>query len=92
MPVVSPPLLILCTITVLCVCVLIQMLGVSATLFNSGALPDPFGASVSEGFSLPVSVPLVYTTLTALLPEPTRPDAHVPLLPHSLFHPPVFAL
>ncbi len=88
----SPHLFVACIVIVLCTCVMMQMLGVSATLWNSSALPDTFGASVFEGLSLPVSIPLVYDTLIAILPESNLPGPHIPLLTHSLFHPPVLEL
>lgn len=87
-----PQLFIVCTILVLCACVMMQMLGVPATLWHSSALPDTFGASVFEGLSLPASTPLVYDELIALLPESIRQNPHIPLLAHSLFHPPVLEL
>lgn len=85
-------LFIVCSVFVLCACVMMQMLGVGATLWNSSGLPDTFGASVFEGLSLPASTPLVYDTLNALLPEAILPSPHIPLLTHSLFHPPVLEL
>jgi hypothetical protein len=73
----------------LCACVLMQMLGIPATLWNFAPTPDAFSTSVSEGFSLPVSFPLIYATLVAFLPETIRQSPHNPLLTYALFHPPV---
>ena len=84
-----PRLLIMCTMMVLCACVLMQMLGVPATLWHFAPTPDAFSTSVSEGFSLPVSIPVIYAMLVALLPEMIRQNPHSPLLNHALFHPPV---
>lgn len=72
-----------------CACVLMQMLGVPATLWHFSPTPDAFSTSVSEGFSLPVSVPAIYATLVAFLPETIRQNPHSPLLNHALFRPPV---
>ena len=91
-PIGPPQLFIVCTVIVLCACVMLQMLGVSATMFNSSALPDTFAASVFEGLSLPASAPLPYDDFAALLPDAIPQSPHLPLLASSLFHPPVFAL
>lgn len=89
----SPQLFITMAIIVLCACVLMQMLGVSATLWNPSAMPDTLGSSLFiEGFSIPTSVPAVFQGFIALLPESLRQSPHVPLLSHALFHPPVDSL
>lgn len=41
----------------LCLCVIMQMLGASVTLFVAGDTSDEFSGSVLEGFSLPQALP-----------------------------------
>lgn len=82
-------LFIVCTIIVLCACVMMQMLGVPATQWNASVLLDTFSASVFEGFSIPASVPFIFRAVIVLVPESIQQHPHVPLLTHSLFHPPV---
>ncbi len=75
----------------LCLCVLMQMLGVPISLWSPADMADVYGASILEGYAVP-----------PLLPESSQPQrgvplreqddaSRVPLLDHSLFHPPVLA-
>ena len=76
-------------VMLLSLCVLLQMLGVPATLLTQGDPTDPLGASVLEGLSIPPSL----LRLTLLVE--TRPLAEVlsllrvPVLAFAAFHPPV---
>ena len=79
----------LCTMLLLCACILAQMLGVPAPLLDAGLLPDTFGASVFEGLTLPISTLLSCMITVTRMAGSSPPHAHVLLLPHSLFHPPV---
>jgi hypothetical protein len=73
----------------LCLCVVMQMLGVSATILNPSATPDTLGAAVLEGLAIPPAVPPVMRTPSAVLLEPRQESLHALLLTHSQFHPPV---
>jgi len=73
----------------LCLCVLVQMLGVPVTLLNPDAEADTMSSSVFEGFSIPPTLPQ-----SALSPDSAplfdvAPLLQVPLLASALFHPPL---
>jgi hypothetical protein len=73
----------------LCLCVILQMLGVPSTLLNPAF--DAVESSVFEGFALlpahPGLPPLSpFAAITDL-----RLAMHMPLLAETLFHPPVFS-
>lgn len=76
-------------IMLLCVCITIQMLGVSATLLDPAKTFDALGASVLEGFSLPPSLPLLSPSSQSVPLADRLPLIHVPLLASALFHPPL---
>jgi len=89
----SSQLFVTMAIIVLCACVLMQMLGVPATLWNPSVIPDTLGSSLFiEGFSIPASAPAVFHVFIAFLPESLQQNPHIPLLSQSLFHPPVVTL
>lgn len=73
----------------LCICVMMQMLGVPVTLLHPAANSDALEASVLEGFSVPQSLP--YLTLS---PESgpvieSHPSGQKSVLASVPFHPPV---
>jgi len=66
------------------------MLGTPATLLNPGSLPDPLGASILEGFSVPPSLIRLVPSLEVSVVTETPLFLHVPILASVLFHPPLF--
>ena len=77
------------TIVVLCLCVAMQMLGVSATMWSPSAMPDTLGAALFEGLAIPSAVPLVMGSVLVVPLETIQQSLHTPFLIHSLFHPPI---
>lgn len=80
---------VLILVTLLCLCVLFQMLGVPATLLSPADAADALGASVLEGFSLPPSLPQLAFQANTWLFVDAHPLVHVPVLASAPFHPPV---
>jgi hypothetical protein len=76
-------------VVLLCLCIVVQMLGVPVTLLNLEAAADTLTVSASEGFSVPSSFPEL-TPSVEMVPVSDAPSsAHVPVLASVLFHPPV---
>ena len=73
----------------LCLCVLLQMLGVPGTLLHPVDITDAPAASALEGFSVPPTVPQLAPSLEFILLTDVHPILHVPVLASALFHPPV---
>ena len=82
---------------VLCLFVVVQMLGVPVTLLNPVEAADTLTVSVSDGFSIPSSIPQLTRAFNTDLVTDGRPSIHcrfAPLLyfvlllsnPVSLFH------
>lgn len=73
----------------LCLCVALQMLGVPVTLLDLEGSADLSAATALEGLSLPPNpLALLVHNGSSMLPEmPLTVDT--PLLPNSLFHPPL---
>jgi hypothetical protein len=75
--------------TVLCMCVMMQMLGVPVTLLHAADVSDTIAASVLEGFSVPPMLPQL------VMSSETNPIAEIDLLEYVTafasmpFHPPV---
>lgn len=87
----SMQLFVMLTVVVLCFCVVMQMLGVPATLWDPSAMPDTLSTTLLlEGFSIPASIQAVFHSVLLRLQESLQQSPHIPLLTHSLFHPPVF--
>lgn len=76
-------------VMLLCLFVLVQMLGVPVTLLNPVAASDTLTVSVSEGFSVPSSLPQLIPAFETDPVIDAQPSVHVPVLASSLFHPPV---
>ena len=73
----------------LCVCVVLQMLGVPVTLLNPSDSSDALGGSVLEGFSVMPALPeMILFSRQGSFPNVCA-SAHVPILASALFHPPV---
>jgi hypothetical protein len=79
----------LIVVVALCISVVMQVLGVPATLLDPSADPDTVGASVLEGFSIPSTLPGFGVSSTQAPYSTPLQTTHLPLLSSSLFHPPV---
>lgn len=73
----------------LCVCVLLQMLGVPGLLLNPSLSSDTLGASVLEGFTILPAVPALVRSSRYVSLSGLYQSVHVPLLASVPFHPPV---
>lgn len=73
----------------LCLCVILQVLGVPVTLLNPDDNADALAASVLEGFSVPPTLPELALSSESVLLSDVHPFVHVPLLTSALFHPPI---
>jgi len=73
----------------LCLCILLQMLGVRAPLLDAGASFEIAESSIQEGFSIQSSsLQLPPVSGYALVAGPQR-SIRVPILAGALFHPPL---
>lgn len=79
----------LAMVMLLCLCIVVQMLGVPMTLLSPGAAADAPAVSASEGFSIPSSLSQLTPSVDMVLATDAQPAAHVPVLASRLFHPPV---
>lgn len=85
----SPGLLSSIVVVLLCLCVVVHMLGVPATLLDPAGAPDTMGHSVLEGFSVPPSLVQISPS-TQAEPAPDIQKMFTSLvLTAFLFHPPV---
>jgi hypothetical protein len=73
----------------LCVCIILQMLGVPVTLLNPSLASDTLEASVLEGFSVPPTFPELVLSPESVLVSEFYPEVPVPVLASVLFHPPL---
>lgn len=72
----------------LCLCVIMQMLGVPVTLLSVGDSGDEFSGSVLEGFAVPQMLsPMTLTPESIPVSEWPR-SAHLLVLDSERFHPP----
>lgn len=76
-------------VMLLALCVIVQMLGVPVTLLNPIEATDTLAAAVSEGFSVPSSLPQLTPSFETAPVTDSRSSVHVPVLASALFHPPV---
>ena len=73
----------------LCICIMMQMLGVPVTLLHPAANSDALEASVLEGFSVPQSLPpLTLSPESGSIIE-IQLSGQVPVFASVPFHPPV---
>ena len=72
----------------LCICVIMQMLGVPVTLLSPVLTLDTLGASVLEGFSVPSTSLRLDPSIEFLQVADILFPLHVSLLPSVFFHPP----
>jgi len=75
-------------VVLLCLCIMVQMLGVPMTLLNPGGAVDTLAVSASEGFSVPSSIPQLTPSVEMVPVTDVQPSIHVPVLASTLFHPP----
>lgn len=72
----------------LCLCILLQMLGVPGTLLDPASSFDLFGTSILEGPSIPpAAVQPPPAAAFEAVPE-TSSSLHLPVFAFTLFHPP----
>jgi len=76
-------------VMLLCICIMVQMLGVPVTLLNPGGAADTLAVSVSEGFSVPSSLPQLMPSVEMVPVTDAQLSVHVPVLASVLFHPPI---
>jgi len=76
-------------VMLLCLCIMAQMLGVPVTLLNPAVAADTLAVSVSEGFSVPSSLPQLTPSGEMVPVTDAQPFVHVLVLASALFHPPV---
>ena len=80
---------VVCIMLFLCVCVLVQMLGMPTTLFSLLNASDMLVEPTSEDFSLPPRVPGPGTESQPLFYIELSPNVHRPIFITSVFHPPL---
>jgi hypothetical protein len=73
------------TILLLCFCVVMQMLGVPVTLWNPSET-DTSGENL--GFSILPTIPRLNLSILLTPVEMIQQNRHVPILFHTVFHPP----
>jgi hypothetical protein len=73
----------------LCICVVMQMLGVPVTLLNAADISDELAGSVLEGFSVPPALPQLAVSSESTLAAEIHPFVIVPAFACARFHPPV---
>lgn len=73
----------------LSLCVLVQMLGVPVTLLNPMDAADTLADSVSEGFSVPSSLPQLTLSFETIYATDVQSSMHVLVFASAMFHPPV---
>ena len=76
-------------VMLLCMCIMVQMLGVPVTLLNLGGVADTLAVSVCEGFSVPSSLPHLTPSVEMVPVSDAQLSVHVPVLASVLFHPPI---
>ncbi|TKB82017.1 MAG: hypothetical protein E8D44_13020 [Nitrospira sp.] len=73
----------------LCLCVMVQMLGVPATLLSPADSSDLLGSSVLEGFSVISPSPELVLPAISIALSNVSPLALAFVIAATLFHPPV---
>ncbi len=73
----------------LCLCVVLQMLGVPATLLSPGAPADIPSALSLEGLSLPQTISGLNTGRQSIIVFHVPVTLYLPILLTSVFHPPL---
>jgi hypothetical protein len=88
------PASVFCTIVLvlLCVCVIVQMLGVPATLLDPAAASDTLGHSLLEGFSVPPAAMELRPSIKTEQAHDIQQVVLRPVLSSVPFHPPLASL
>lgn len=73
----------------LCLCVMVQMLGVPATLLNPADFSDLLGSTVLEGFSVIPPTPELFLPTISVVISGFLPPVLAFVIAATLFHPPV---
>ena len=81
--------LVAAVVLLLCFCIIVQMLGAPVTLLSAVVASDTLSMSVSEGFSVPPCPPQLTPVLEGQRLCDVLLTPQSPLLPSSVFHPPV---
>jgi hypothetical protein len=76
-------------ILLLCLCVVVQMLGVPATLLSPSAPDDILSASNLEGLSLPQTISDLNTGRQSIIVFHVPVTLYLPILLTSVFRPPL---
>ena len=72
-------------IVLLCLCVMMQMLGLPFTLWNLSEELDTFE---NWDFSIPSTIPRWNLSILFTPLDMSQPNLYLPLLLHTIFHPP----
>ncbi|WP_455371260.1 hypothetical protein [Petrachloros mirabilis] len=80
---------VLSLVMLLCLCIVLQMLGVPTTLLSPVDAADALGASVLEGFSVLPALPQPELQIEICSVTDVHSSMHVPVLAFVHFHPPV---
>jgi hypothetical protein len=75
-------------VTLLCLCVMMQMLGVPATLLNPTDSAHALGASVLEGFSVPPALPQLAPSHESVSVSNASSFMHASVMDSVPFRPP----
>jgi len=78
-----------CLILFLCLCVVLQMLGVPATLLSPVVSTDLVSSLALEGLSLPQTTLDLNVTCLSSIPSSAPLTLYLPILVSSVFHPPL---
>lgn len=84
--------LAVCAVLFICLCVFMQMLGASMTLWNPDQEIDSINAPVLEGFSLPTATSNIPPSFAIRLWQNSSPFLRSFLRQQVLFHPPNFSI
>jgi hypothetical protein len=76
-------------VMLLCLCIMGQRLDVPVTPLNPGAAADSPALSVSQGFSVPSSLPQLTASAEMVQVIDAQPSVHLPVLAAAPFHPPI---
>ncbi len=76
-------------VMLLCICVMVQMLGVPTSLLNPAETTDTSAASVLEGFTVLPAVPQLTPLEKAISEIEAQSSVHLPIFVSAPFHPPV---
>jgi hypothetical protein len=79
------------TVLVLCLCIVMELLGVPATMWDASGLLDTFESSLFEDPLLPPAIPRLNSPFLIAVLEVVQQRPHIPVLALYLFHPPCFA-